>query len=364
MSLSEILGHNDQINQLKRAYESKRLGHALIFSGPDGVGKKKTAVEFAKALNCEKFGGASDDGGGLFGEDDTSDGPNWESCGQCTSCTNFEARTALNLVELSEDEDAKVIKIESIRNLLKEIRYTVESGLRFIIIDDAERFHAESANAFLKTLEEPPKNTHIVIITSSVGDLLPTVISRCQRINFKPLKTETVEELLLSGKCFDESDRDEILEDRLLIKTASNFAQGSLSRAVSICSGGFDDNFKKSIDAITNILDLERSKLLDLSEKLSKSPNFFEFMDCMKDVIRESLFVAIGQKTYGSEILENYLVASKEFKSKLGHSDFKDVLTGWYDQVERARRDVSPPFYANKQATLDNMFLQMAKLAS
>jgi DNA polymerase-3 subunit delta' len=183
-----IIGHTDAVAALERALASERPPHAWLFAGPEGVGKAAVALEFAAALNC------------------TSD---QRPCGECRSCRDTLAgrHTDVELVapggicdepdhrEHTESRDLRICQIRRVEHLLSLSPY---SGRRRVaIIDAADTLHAEAANAFLKTLEEPPAGCIIVLLVERDDRLPETIMSRCQRLPFRPIERETIERTLI-----------------------------------------------------------------------------------------------------------------------------------------------------------------------
>jgi DNA polymerase-3 subunit delta' len=175
MSFSEIFGQEKAIAVLQHALRHDRIPQAYVFAGPDGIGKKLSAITLAKALNCREC------------EDD--------SCDQCVSCHKIDGGNHPD-VRIIEPE-GQFIKIDQIRALQKDAGYKPFEGKRKVyIIDQAEAMRPESANALLKTLEEPSADCLIILVTANVYALLPTVISRCQFLRFISLGVRTLAELL------------------------------------------------------------------------------------------------------------------------------------------------------------------------
>ena len=163
---------------LRRWAASGRLHHCLLFEGPAGIGKAAAAQELALFLNCT--GG---DGGGA------------RPCGACWSCRAIAGRSHPDVVTLSLDPErtAPVISVAQVRALLGELTVQPHSARRrMIVVDPADALTVESANALLKTLEEPPKDTGFVLVSALPDTLLPTIRSRCQRVRFRPVAEAAV----------------------------------------------------------------------------------------------------------------------------------------------------------------------------
>lgn len=233
MGLSRIKGQPQAIGLLRSAFEYGRVPHAYLFHGPEGVGKETTALEFAAALNCEA--------GGL------------EGCGECRACRMAAglAHPDIHLVfpaprDAKPDDIGEVLAayvkdgyrdadfgrkavIVSVETVLSEL--VAKSNQRpyigpwkVFIIADADLATTEAANTLLKTLEEPPAQTVIILSTSRPSALPATVVSRCQKIPFSRLSGEIIEEILVSDP--------RLGFDKKGAKSAAALAQGSVGRAV------------------------------------------------------------------------------------------------------------------------------------
>lgn len=159
----DIPGHS-RIKDLLRDYcTSGKVPHALLFAGPAGLGKTAVAVEFFRAMNCAMGRG--------------------DACGTCSSCLKAMSSAHPDLVVVNPE--ARWIKVDDIREILADIGLKpYEARVKCILIEPAESLNTESANALLKTLEEPPDHTVIMLVSHRPKLLLPTVVSRCQHIRF------------------------------------------------------------------------------------------------------------------------------------------------------------------------------------
>lgn len=176
MSFQNILGQETAISRLKDYIEQERLVNGYLFCGPEGVGKRMTAITLAKAVNCES---------------QSSD-----ACDKCSSCLRIAANQHPDL-HIIDAEDAERIKIENIRQLQREISLRpYEARKKVFIIDNAHQLTAEAAGALLKVLEEPPKDSLIILISAKPNLLFKTIISRCRIIKFSPMARAGLEEAL------------------------------------------------------------------------------------------------------------------------------------------------------------------------
>lgn len=171
MSYSAVVGHEATIARLRTLARRRRVAHAYLFAGPSGVGKRLTAIAFARSLLCEKKGD--------------------EACEQCETCRRTGRGTHRDLKLVRREEDKKEITIDQVRETIRELSFVGE-GPRAVVIDEAERMNEEAMNAFLKTFEEAPDRTVLVLVTSAPSMILPTLRSRCQTILFHALKEEEV----------------------------------------------------------------------------------------------------------------------------------------------------------------------------
>ena len=176
MRWEEIAGHSGVVSMLRTMLGSGQVPHALLFAGPSGLGKMLTARVFAAGLLCT--GGQAD-----------------KPCGGCEACRKIAQGTHPDLIELTSDGAS--LKIDQIRALQHEAALAPYYGeRRVIILEEAERLTTQAANSLLKVLEEPPTETVFILTASSPHALLPTVVSRCRVLSFRPLAPELLTEFL------------------------------------------------------------------------------------------------------------------------------------------------------------------------
>lgn len=193
MSWSTLLGHSREIDKLRISAASSRLAHAYAFVGSSGIGKKRFAFELARCLLCDKHPDADLD-----------------SCGQCSSCQQVDARTHPDLLTVSLPEGKSELPIKLFigddesrgkEGLCHDLSLKPMSARRRVaIIDDAEWMSEPAANALLKTLEEPPPNSVLILIATSADRLLATIRSRCQVLTFQPLSPADIQKLLIQER--------------------------------------------------------------------------------------------------------------------------------------------------------------------
>lgn len=181
MSFKQILGQNKPISILRNALLNNRLAHAYLFEGPSGAGKAFTALNFAKAINCLNAAGKPGD-----------------CCDECASCKKIDSGNHIDVSWLVLLKDKTQIAIEQIRQLQSQINLKpYEARYKVFCIQDAELMSADAQNALLKTLEEPPVKSILILISSRPSVLFSTVLSRCQAVKFSALNADAVKEILM-----------------------------------------------------------------------------------------------------------------------------------------------------------------------
>jgi DNA polymerase III subunit delta' len=175
MSFNQIYGHEKKLALLKAAVLNNRIAHAYLFHGIDGVGKKTVARNFAKMVNCEEGGP--------------------DACDRCVSCLKVDHGHHPDLVTV--EPEGQFIRIRQIREIQNQVRFSpLEGKARVFIVHCAERMNTATANALLKTLEEPVAKNILILISSRGHQMPATILSRCQRLRFNPLGAEVVAEFL------------------------------------------------------------------------------------------------------------------------------------------------------------------------
>lgn len=192
MSWDEIVGHQTQQELLRGTIVRQRLAHTYLFVGMEGIGKRTFALQVAQCLLCQRHTAEE-----------------FEACGTCPGCKQVLAGTHPDLFIVGCPEGKREIPIDTFlgppekrgkSGLCYDLSHTPMAGGRKIaLICDAERLNEESANALLKTLEEPPPHSLIILVATHIDSILPTIRSRCQVIRFNPLSTADVTQLLLKA---------------------------------------------------------------------------------------------------------------------------------------------------------------------
>ena len=179
MPFCDIVGHNKQLETLRRSLENNRLHHAYLFFGPEGVGKKTVALSLAKAIHC--------------GRDDP------DLCNGCVECARIDDGNHPDVRVVTLLAGKKEITIQQVREVETELKFRSFSGRKkVVIVDPATLMNRPAQNALLKTLEEPPPDSLLILISSRPGELLPTLRSRCLALSFGALPPESVQSYLTS----------------------------------------------------------------------------------------------------------------------------------------------------------------------
>jgi DNA polymerase-3 subunit delta' len=329
MSFSGILGHTRETEILKSAIVSGKVPHAFLFAGPDGIGKRLVAKAFSGALNCSS------------GSDD--------ACGACADCSMMESAIHPNLIEISPvDKDGEkdpqgLIRINQIREVQNSLRYRVERGMKTVIVDGADRLVPAAAHAFLKTLEEPPPGSVIILVTSKASDLLPTILSRCQRINFRPLPEEVVKGFLAGSKGLSANEAGAV----------ARLSGGSLSKAAAFVDDGSLQKRREVIQRLSSIGPGDTAEALKFAEELSKMDGLDDLLEFMKSWYRDRIVASEGAP---------HLIANNDMERHLkdaGVGEFNRLCSAFW-AVEEARKSIAPPRYANKQLTLEVLILKVS----
>jgi len=167
----EIVGQEHITTTLKNAISMDRLHHAYLFTGPRGIGKTSTARIFSKTLNCEK-------------------GPSAKPCNNCSTCKEITSGSSMDVIEI---DGASNRGIDEIRNLRETVKFSPSKGrFKIYIIDEVHMLTTEAFNALLKTLEEPPAHVKFIFATTEPHKVLPTILSRCQRFDFRRIQIKDI----------------------------------------------------------------------------------------------------------------------------------------------------------------------------
>ena len=222
-TFADVVGQEPTVRTLQNSLASGQVAHAYIFAGPRGSGKTSLARILAKSLNCLQ-------------------GVQPEPCGKCEACKDVVAGRFLDLVEL---DAASNRGIEDVRDLRERVNFAPVNGrYKFYLIDEAHQLTPEASNALLKTLEEPPEHAIFVLATTEIHRVLPTILSRCQRFDFRRIPVAA-----LVGRLEEIADAEKVNVETEALNILARMAGGSARDAVSL----FDQAIIYADDGVTAV---------------------------------------------------------------------------------------------------------------
>ena len=243
-NFDEIVGQQHIVSTLKSALQKNRLAHAYLFAGPRGVGKTSTARILAKALNCKE-------------------GPTVNFCQKCASCLEIGLGRSLDVIEI---DGASNRGIDEIRTLRENVKFTPTQGkFKIYIIDEVHMLTTEAFNALLKTLEEPPEFVKFIFATTQPHKVIPTIISRCQRFDFRRI---LVMEIVAQLEKITAAENIDI--DKEVLFAIAKSSDGALRDAESVLDQLFSFSKDKiSLKDIISVLGLiEQDVLFEITDKI------------------------------------------------------------------------------------------------
>ena len=267
MGFSQIVGHQKQVEIVRQALNHGRLHHAYLFVGMEGVGKKTIALGLAKAIHCSAATG--------------------DFCGECADCARIQDGNHPDVRIIEPLAGKKEISIQQIRELEKELNFRSFSGKKKIaILDPANLMNLSAQNALLKTLEEPPQDSLLILIAANGGALLPTLRSRCLRISFGPLARDLISGFLVSRK-------------GLAAETAEFLAAmslGSLGAVVSIDTQELLERRREWVRLISGVRAGDYRAAIDAAEALAGSKeDSLRFLEWIESWFRDLLVYSATQ---------------------------------------------------------------------
>ncbi len=326
MSFAEILGQEPVTRLLQLSLQRRKIAHAYLFHGIEGIGKEKTARILAKAVNCLSPRGV-------------------DACNECPSCLKIETGTHPDIILIQPN--GAFIRIDQIRSLQKQLVYRpLEGRYRVAIIASAHLLNKESANCLLKTLEEPPETSIITLIATDTDQLLPTIVSRCQSVPFRPLPQEVITEYLCSR------DTHRFSPDQAAL--LASLSGGSLGRAIRLADSPLLEIRSGMCKQLTCLSRQNLEDVLCLAGDLAtRKEELPEIMGMLKTFLRDVFFLRRGMG-------EKYLI----------NKDLSEVLAAgadrWTDEnlikglelLSSAERAIARNY--NRQLIFENVFLQLA----
>jgi DNA polymerase-3 subunit delta' len=342
---SRLIANDEVKESLRRLLAGGRLPGSLLFTGEQGIGKKLFALELAKALNCRNRNGV-------------------EACDECSSCKRISRSTFPPFGNVDDDKERmiwsehtdvamvraykQIIRVPPMRELEREANFRPFEGVaRIFIVEDADYMNPQASNALLKTLEEPPPTSHLILTTSNPTALLATIRSRCQIIRFAPIAVGEIEKFLVEEKSLPAADA------HLLARTA----QGSIGRALNADVEEYRER-RESMLAILEALTLtgDRVQLLRSAEQLAAAKDRGEYagtLDVLETLIRDAWALALGrpqESIVNGDLVKDLQRIAAELKSAQAAS--------WLSQIEELRAELTVNI--NRKIASDALLMAMA----
>lgn len=321
-----IRGHDRTLDLLRRTLRQGCLGHAYLFTGPGGVGKRRVAREVAQALLCVEEPG--------------------EGCDTCESCQKVRANTHPDCATVALAPDKREITIDQVRELKRRFGLrALRGGKKVALIDDAHLLNPAAQSALLKLLEEPPGNALLILVATNPSLFSRPLLSRCQPVRFAPLPLTLVEEILIQ----DQGLAPEIA------RALAAFSQGSVGRALMLNSRVFTEERPMLLAALTEAPSASFMALSQLAERLAQGEEevvarLEVLLSWYRDLLRYQLLgeQAIEQNPDYLSLLAR-TGAGGEIEQSLHH------LALVYDTIRALGRN------ANRQLALERMLLGLAR---
>ena len=330
-TFKEIVGQEYIIKTLTNAIASGMISHAYLFSGPRGSGKTSIARLLAKAVNCENL-------------------TSFEPCNQCSSCLEIKQGKAIDLIEI---DAASHRGIDEIRELREGIRFgPTKSKYKVFIIDEAHQLTREAANALLKTLEEPPSYAIFILATTEIHKMIPTIISRCQRFDFRKL---TLEEIIKRLELISKKENARI--ERPALELIALNSEGAIRDAESLLDRvlTFKLETKEEIKAeeIKDLLGLVEINQVSQFVELISQKKAAEAVDFLNGLINR------GQDIQEfSRALVNYLRQALILKISGGKGENNPLITGLTKEEIQNLEKQTGKFTELDLQKIINLFLQ------
>ena len=309
----EIVGHEEVIQHLQNAIRLGKVSHAYILSGEKGSGKKLLANTFAMALQCEKKG--------------------VDPCQECRSCKKAMSRNHPDIIYITH-EKPNSIGIEDIRTqLIEDVMIKPYcSSYKIYIIDEAEKLTLQAQNALLKTIEEPPAYAVILLLTSNMETFLPTITSRCVKLNLRPVQESMVKDYLMEKMHLPDYQA----------QMDAAFSQGNIGKARQMAES---DEFNLMTEQALRILkksnELELYEMVEMIKELSAGKqNIDEYLDLFAMWFRDVLFFKATKEVDGL-MFKDQLNHIKERARKSSYEGIEKIIDAIGTAKERLHANVN-----------------------
>mgnify|MGYP002672053612 FL=1 len=260
---SEIVGHEQIIEHLQNAIEADKVSHAYILNGPDKAGKMMIAKAFAQTLQCEK--------GGI------------EPCMECHSCKQAMSGNQPDIIYVRH-EKPNTISVDDIRTQINNdiVVKPYSSKRKIYIVDEAEKMNQQAQNALLKTIEEPPAYAVLLLLTTNADTFLPTILSRCVRLNLKAVRDEKIKDFLMKKHQLPDYQADVCVA----------FAQGNVGKAIQLASSdSFNELKTAALQLLKRLDDIELYEMTEAVKQISEYKlEINDYFDLMMIWYRDILY--------------------------------------------------------------------------
>ena len=326
-----IIDQDRPVRIITTFLQNGTIPHALLFTGIDGVGKEKTAVTFAMACNCA----------GEFSS--TTRQETNIPCGICKPCRKIEAGNHPDIIRVKPS--GPFIKIDQIRSLCQTLAMKpYEARRRVVIITDAQAMNPAAGNALLKMLEEPPVRTILILVATHTSDLLPTIVSRCQQLRFKPISSKYLESVLVKEHGLEAGDA-------MIITT---MAGGSLSRALRMHRTQWINRRNWLIKEMDSLSSGSVHHLLAFGEQLSKNKDILQdSLEVMKSWLRDLVVAKINPDRVINQDLAQKIQQISPTASIVALLDKIDTIQATQNAIQAG---------TNLRLALEAMVLNLAKI--
>ena len=346
MQFEEVVGQKHITRTLMNALEQNRIAHSFVFAGPRGVGKTTTARILAKAVNCENQ-------------------PTVNPCNNCSSCKSITSGKSLDMIEI---DGASNRGIDEIRNLRENIRFApAVSKFKIYIIDEVHMLTKEAFNALLKTLEEPPSHAIFIFATTEIHRVPLTILSRCQRFDFKRIPTSLIVDLL---ETIAKSEKVKIDRESLLLiarksEGSMRDAESILDQMIAYTNGKISvEDVQSSLGLISEelffeytdlLLEKNDKKILDFTQKVVNSGHdLLDFLYGLQAHIRNLLVV---RATGSAKLLETTEESKKQYEKNAKHFNENDLLH-FFEILSQSEQILK--FSPNPQLILELLLIKLA----
>jgi DNA polymerase-3 subunit delta' len=309
----EIVGHKEIISHLQNAITLGKVSHAYIFNGETGSGKKLLATTFAMTLQCEKKG--------------------IDPCLECSSCKRTLSKNHPDIINITH-EKPNSIGIEDVRTQLID-DVTIKpycSSYKIYIMNEAEKLTLQAQNALLKTIEEPPAYAIILLLTSNMDALLPTITSRCVKLSLRPLKESMVKEYLMEKLHLPDYQA----------QMDASFSQGNIGKAKQMAeSEEFGEITEQALRLLKKSNDMELFELIEVIKGLSaEKQNIYEYLDLFIMWFRDVLFFKATKDVDGL-VFKDQLNYIKERARRSSYEGLEAIIEATETAKERLRANVN-----------------------